>query len=154
MAYIQPITDRSISDIIEHTAKGHFGVNDWERITENTAEAKALVESIRSRIIAQNSLINPGMSTIPSADNINALVDNIIAVRTAAEVPAADTYQLKSDYIGGATQAAPDYQTVNAWEKVIDIIVRYFENLHKDRYPITGLACCGAGMTQQNGFRR
>lgn len=154
MTYIDPITNRTITDIVNRTPKGHFNLSDWERITGNTAHARALVEDIRSVVISELSLPLQTVSSIPSAGLINRMVQNIIAVQEKAGVDSASVYQLFAAYDSTVGTRKPDYETVNIWERVIDLIVRYFAPLCKVRYPVTGIARCGAGMTQQNSFRR
>lgn len=154
MAYTEPITNRTMTDIVNRTVKGHFNLSDWERITGNTAHAKLLVENIRSVVISQQSLPEQTVMSIPSAALINRMVENIIAVQGKAGVVSANQYQLFASYDSAVGTRKPDYETVNAWERVIDLIVEFYAPLRKIRYPRTGVARCGAGMTQQNGFRR
>lgn len=154
MTYIEPITDRTMTDIVNRTPKGHFNLSDWERITGNTEHTRELVEDIRSVVIRELLLPTQTTASIPSADLFNRMVKNIIAVQQAAGIDSASLYQLFAAYDSTVGTRKPDYETVNALERVIDLIVRYLEQLQKDRYPVTRLARCGAGMTQQSGFRR
>ena len=154
MAYIDPITDRTMADIIQTTFKGRFNIMDWERIINNTSFARELVFSLRGVPIPELiTMSTPTRTDKPTAADINDLVQNIITVQTAAHVAQANAYTLKVDYENGADKRGPDYQIVNAWEKVIDLIVKYHEIVKVVRRPICGVGATGAGMTRQWMFR-
>jgi DNA phosphorothioation-dependent restriction protein DptG len=155
MAYITPITDRNSNDISQHNSRAHFAIVDWERIDNNTTYAKGLIESVTGMAtIATQTLTAPDMLNDPTATDINEFVANINLVKIAANLATTNQYTLNEAWVGGALQTAPDYQTVNTWEYVIDLIVTYFETKSRGRNAVTGLGRVGAGMTQQNGFRR
>lgn len=154
MAYIDPITDRTMTDIIQTTFKGRFNIVDWERIVNNTAFARELVFSLRGVPIPDLiTLSTPTRTGKPTAEDINALVQNIITVQTAAKVVQANAYTLNAAYENGPDKRGIDYQIVNAWEKVIDLIVKYHEIVKVVRRPICGVGAAGAGMTRQWMFR-
>ena len=152
MAYTEPITNRTMTDIVNRTAKGHFNLSDWERITGNTTHARELVEDIRSVVIREKLLPEQTVMSIPSAALINRMVENIIAVQERAGVASGSQYQLFASYDSTVGTRKPDYETVNAWERVLDLIVKYLEQLQIERFEIVGFARCGADLTQNSRF--
>lgn len=154
LSYISSVTNRSLNDIIVRNTRAFFNVADWVRIDNNTRYAREMVLDIKGGIIPRIELNTPTRETKPTAANINALVQNIIYVQEAADVPSADYYTLFANYEDGADKPAPDYIAVNSWEKVIEIIVTKYWLLSVVRYLVTGIGITGSDEIRQNWFRR
>lgn len=154
MTYITPIMDRKLTDIQQQTAKGKFSLTDWARILNNLDTARGLVESIHTIMIAQSALSTPAQGEFWRAAHFNALVRNIAAVQDAAKLARTDRFRLAADYGNGPTGKTIQYKDVNAWERVLDIIVRKYTTLHKGRMPVTGIEIVGADMIRQYWFRK
>lgn len=166
MRWIQPITDRALSDVVSKTSKGYFNVSDWERIDNNSRVAKALVDFLLSTSVAYGATISPEITTIPTVANLNTLLTNIENLRTAVNAyTITGIVTIKKDWLSGAGQPAPDYEDVNDWERNIDLIYNgigdatgYSDWVTDSVSPVrrarAGMATSGVGLTRNNGFRR
>lgn len=154
LGYILPITNRLLNDVQQGYPKGKFGVSDWQRIDNNTQYARDLVESTHSVLIPWIELATPTREVYPPAADINALVRNIISVQNAAVLAQnAQLYTLKANYEDGSDKQSPDYLIVNAWEKVIDLIVQRYLTFIRGRVPVIGIAVVGGDLNRQNQWR-
>ncbi|MDD2921480.1 MAG: hypothetical protein PHQ36_04270, partial [Anaerolineales bacterium] len=88
MKYITPITDRTVEDIANKTAKAFFNVLDWHRIHNNTQVTKALMDFLYSISVPQESLIEPTIVTVPTIAELNSLLKNIEEIRIHSNLPA------------------------------------------------------------------
>lgn len=153
MTWTTPITDRTASDITGRTSKGFFNVADWSRIDGNTQEVHEQVVSLLGVNVSLTSLSTPTVTDFPSADDVNALIENIDLLRQAACLPdEIGLTALKHDYQVGSASSAPDYEDVNAWENTLDVL--------RDTLPKTasyfvrcGVGTCGQSRLWQTRFR-
>jgi hypothetical protein len=151
MAWDSPIYDRSITDITTPTSKGFFNVADWVRINGNTEIVNTLINVLKSLSITFDTLTPPTITTIPNIDDVNDFVDNIERIRAASGVPlATGLVALKNDYTSGGI--APDYTTVNDWERDLKLLREY---LVKYAYysVYCGVGGCGQTRMWQVRFR-
>ncbi len=117
MSWSSPITDRDFGDILARSAKAFFNISDWSRINDNTMVVHDLASSLLGIDADLVGLDTPAIDHFPAADEINALIANIEAVRAAACLPAAaGVVVLAHAYLSGSGTNAPDYLAVNAWE--------------------------------------
>lgn len=152
--FIEPITDRSAADITGLTAKAYFNLVDWARIHSNTQMAKILVDLLLGKSTSLTSLTAPVMTTIPAAGDINTLIANINAVFLECDLPAiTGLVELKDDWAAGSSQNAPDYEDVNAWETVINILYNAIGR-GADYRVYCGVATVGQARFYQNRWRR
>jgi hypothetical protein len=110
------VTDRTAADLTARTARAFWNVADWQRVTANTATVHTQAEALTETTIAQTSVTEPDITTIPSADDINDLVSNIDALRAASGLGLA---ALDHAYEAGIAASAPDYTDANAWESTL-----------------------------------
>jgi len=124
MSYVTAITDRVLSDITTPTSKGYFNVVDWNRVYGNAQVTSSLVEILLSIPIVFNTVAEPTITTIPTANGVNALTGNIERLRleVITDLPALTT-EIKDDW-GGTL--SPKYTDVNLWESTIDAIWDYY----------------------------
>lgn len=147
MKYIEPITDRTATDITNKTAKAYFNLIDWNRINGNTLIVEALVEFLLSIGISNTSLSVPTITTIPTVAQINSLITNINNILAASGLPAlTGLADLKDDWTAGSGSISPDYEDVNDWEDVLDII---FNNIGKS---VEFTVYCGVASVGQTRF--
>jgi hypothetical protein len=130
VAYITPITDRSIADIIDQTSKAYFNIADWERVYNNSRLASSLASIALNTPIAFSGFTLPTITTDPRTmvANINMMTGNIENVRLAVEgesIPGTES-EIKDDYIAGKGQVTPNYTDVNLWESTIDAIWEHY----------------------------
>ena len=153
MPWIDPITDRTSSDIANRTAKAFFNVVDWLRIDNNTRIVHVLAEALLGVGVDLTSLPEPTTATIPDVEDINAFVGNIEAARKVGGLPGAlGMVPLVDDYGGGSGTDAPDWQDVNAWERNLDILHTYL--VHAAAYRVgCGIAEAGQARFFQSRFR-
>ena len=149
--YITPITNRTLTDITNRTARGFFNLSDWERIDNNTAYAAEMVEAFQGITIARTVLPVRTMDNFMLASDINALVQNIINVRDAAIYADTAGYNISASFIPGGRSM--NYINVNTWEKVLDVIVKRYSNLSFGRTAKIGVAVAGQRLTVQDFFR-
>ena len=150
--YIKPITNRTLTDITNRTARGFFNLSDWERIENNTAYAAEQVERFHNTTIARTVLPTRTMDNYMLAGDINALVQNIINVKNAAIYADTSGYNITASFIPSGR--AMSYIDVNNWERVLDIIVRRYSNLSFGRTGKIGVAIAGLRLIVQDFFRR
>jgi hypothetical protein len=123
MPYETPIFDRTADDIASKTAKAFLNVADWIRIYGNAAFVHVLVAFLVEYDPAFNTLDAPSITTIPGAVEFNQFLENIEALRAAANLPEIPgLVEIKDDWLGGPLAAAPDYEDANDWERVLEIV--------------------------------
>lgn len=121
--WIEPIYDRTALDITNRTPKAFFNILDWARIYGNTQQVQAVINIMLALDIPVTDLSAPSILTIPTADDINALAANIERLRAAAALPtAAGVSVIKTDWKSGSGADAPDFNTVNDWERDLALI--------------------------------
>lgn len=183
MAWTEPVTDRTIQDVIDKTAKGYFNVSDWERIYNNVIYLNIITAFLVGRAIDFEALDTPTITTVPDVSDINAFLQNIDDLRRGSGLPAAlGLVAVKHDWPGG-NAPAPDYNHANIWESVLFIIygnvipaakfrvycgvanvgqTRFYQHRWRPpdlafptdvRRPRTGVAIAGASLTRNNAFR-
>jgi hypothetical protein len=123
MKPINPVTDRTIADINNRTAKAFFNIADFLRIYGNEQWVRDIQAVLQGEAAALNSLDTPTITSMASADAINALIENIELLRAAAPV-VVDGLEivLKYNWLKGLNAAAPDFEDANAWERKLDIL--------------------------------
>jgi len=183
MKFITPVTDRTRQDILDHTAKAYFNVSDWKRIYENSLVLKALIEKVFGITIPFTVLTTPTTATLPTALEINTLIQNINNILMASNLPGTPN---KANWLAGVSVSSPDYNDVNAWELLtalvmsllaldIDYVIycgvaatgqpRFYQHRWRQygwivpagspvRRARTGVAITGTSLTRQNQFRR
>jgi len=129
MPYVTPITDRTISDILNKTAKGYFNKADWTRIYGNSSELNSLIDTKLGDTITFNSVTVPDIDGAPEdiLDLLNTTLANVTRMRTGllANFPFVDitgSLDIIDDWIAGDNETSPDHTDVNEWEETIDII--------------------------------
>ena len=152
MGYLSPITDRTQADVINRTDKGFFNVSDWARIVNNIRIMHAEVKRIHGAAVPALSMM-PEMiiTSIPTAEDFRALVGNIERTRIAAKFLNTSGQGLFYQFTAGGKSFG--FGEVNDWERMIDRLYRRYLELVTARYERTGLARCGAGLTNGNRFR-
>ena len=128
MAYTTPVTDRTISDIINKTAKGYFNKADWTRIYGNSGELNSLIDTKLGDTITFNSVTVPDIDGAPEdiLDLLNTTLANITRMRTellaSFLLDITGALDITDDWVAGDTEISPDYTDVNEWEETIDIM--------------------------------
>lgn len=152
--YIEPITDRAQSDIDNETAKGYFNVTDWLRIHDNTETAYALVSFLLGVTIAQNVLTEPTIATVPTVAQINLFIQNINTLRENSGLPAITGLEaLKDDWVAGRSAGAPNFEVVNSWERVLDVIYKSI-SISTEYRIYCGVAASGQPRFYQHRWRQ
>jgi hypothetical protein len=151
--YLDPITDRSATDIAAKTAKAFFNVADWARIYGNAQVAKVLIETLNAVEITFTAIAEPTIASMARASAINTLCANIENIRAGTSLPEiVGIIDLKTDWGTGPTSAAPYYITVNQWEAMIDAL-RAAMVLSVDYRVYCGVAVVGQARFWQSYFR-
>lgn len=153
MPFITPITDRTITDDLDGTDKSFFNVVDWIRIYGNTAYVRALMVVLRGINVDYEALAEPTTAVFPSADDMNAFIQNIENIRTASGLGTSGGLKvLKADYEAIENSEVPDFEDVNDWErnlsrlKSLTIAVSVY-------LVFCGVAGCGQARHWQNRYR-
>lgn len=123
-----PVYDRVLLDVTSKTSKGLFNLVDWIRVNGNTEYLAALlnvIQEMASREFDVNALTAPTITTIPTATNINNLIENINIVQEGSGLPTSFFTTLPCTYLGGSNADAPDYLDVNDWEENIFLVKNY-----------------------------
>ena len=165
MRYTEPITDRTQTDVTNKTSKAYFNIADWLRVYNNTQVTKALVDFLLSTSVTFDTLSTPTTETIPTITELNTLLANIERIRLAAEPTVTGLSEIKDDWVAGAGYPSPDYQNVNDWENVLDVIYNtigtesgYTDWVEDSLTPVrrarAGISTSGRGLMYNNGFRR
>lgn len=129
MGYTTPITDRVLSDVTTPTSKGYFNVADWTRIYNNARLTSSLTFIQAGGTEAFTPITAPTTSTIPTLfiSMFQTLTANIEQFRARMQAAALLTLpSIKTDWLAGAGNVAPNYQHVNQWESTIDAIWDYW----------------------------
>lgn len=125
MSWVTPVTDRTITDINTRTAKAFMNVSDWARINGNSEVIQAQVNDLFALVVSLETLTTPTTTHFPTAEEINALIENINQLRVGASLPdATGIVALKANYLNGNGAPAPNYEAVNAWEQVQALLYR------------------------------
>lgn len=120
-----PITDRNLDDISNRTSKAFFNVADWLRINDDARIVTAIANVMHGLGLEFNELTQPTTTVFPSAADINAFITNIEQSRSALMFPVSSVVPLKTDWQPGNGATAPNYQTVNDWEKDVNLLRDY-----------------------------
>ena len=151
--YVEPIIDRDEADIIAKNSKAYFNISDWERINGNTGILKVIVDFFLGSDISIETLTTPTKATIPIAEEINNLINNIEVLRQASGLPNLGGLEaLKVDWSPGTGSSAPDYENVNSWEKTIALIIANMEASVSYRC-YCGVPAVGQARFYQNRWR-
>lgn len=162
MPYVTAITDRTAADIAAKTSKAYFNVADWDRIEDNSIFVKdELITYAGVVIVFTGTTSAPTTSSFPDVGTFNRLLENIEYLRQAA-LSVIPTLAGQSGFNAvffawqaGARYDAPDYQDVNQWEKVIDLIhatIGTYTSL-RFRKARCGIAAANSGLMWNNRFR-
>lgn len=151
--WVTPITDRAASDITNRTPKGFWNVADWTRVNGNSTHLDALILNLLERDPDLISLTPPTITTIPTATNINQLVENINRLAGEASLPSGvGVVDLVDDYTTGSAALAPDYNAVNAWENN-QLLIRSSVLTVTDDLIRCGVGASGQARIWQHRFR-
>ena len=150
--WIDPIDDRTQADINARTAKAFINVLDWARIYGDVRYAQAVVNAMLALNIPVTDLVQPTITTIPSVDDVNAMIADIERLRVAASLPISQVVALKTDYKAGPSQDAPDYRAVNDWERDLRLI-RDLLAVAAEQALYCGAFNCGQDRIIANSFR-
>lgn len=151
MAYIQGITDRTLTDVLNGTPKGYFNVSDWARIKNNILHIESVLKRFHPAIAAMLSMPEKSRIDMMTSADIRALAENTEQLRIAARYLDTSGDEIFHNYMDGGK--CPDYTDVNRWERMLERIEACYRELHL-RLPITGIAVCGTGIMRQSRFRR
>lgn len=153
MAWSEPIYDRTLTDIVNHTDKAFWNIADWIRVNSNTQYVRAIIGVLRAVNLSFASVTEPVITTVPLASEINAFVDNLEKLRIASGLPlTVGLIELKTDYLSGASAKAPDYEEVNNWERNLNLLKRLL--LDSSSYEVfCGVSEVGQIRFWQNRFR-
>lgn len=128
MAYITPVTDRTVLDIANRTSKGFWNVVDHERVYNNSQLVNSLASIMLDEVIVFDTLSTATITSIPSASGSNTFLANIERVRLAVaseSIPGTET-EIKDDYEEGPQGTSPKYTDANLWESTLDAIWDYY----------------------------
>lgn len=141
------VYDRTATDVTNRTAKAFFNVADWLRIHNNARLANMLTNIYLGLSIPFTELTTPTVTSFPSVEEINTLVENIDLLRESAHLPAATgIVTLDHDYTAGLNGSSPDYLDVNDWERDLDLIRSCL------RGAVEQVVHCGVGGCGQQRF--
>lgn len=154
MAWTDVIYYRSQNDINWRNSIAFFNLSDWNRINDDTDFCHDLLSTNLGYDVSLISLTPPTITTIPTVDSINNLIENIERLRIAAAMPDGMglTTVLKYDWKAGANEAAPEYGHVNIWEGTLGYLHQWLPNA--GYYAIhCGVANAGQQRQWQSRFR-
>jgi hypothetical protein len=154
MKYINPIYDRTATDITNKTAKAYFNIADWIRIYGNAEICNYVVTWMLGIGITFTTIGEPTITTIPSVTDLNTLLTNIERMRLESGLPAITGLKtLSTTWLSGTSAIAPDYDDVNDWEKNIHLII--YAVARAVEYSVyCGVALVGQIRFYQNCFRQ
>ncbi|MBV5322625.1 MAG: hypothetical protein JZU60_02170 [Ilumatobacteraceae bacterium] len=154
MKYVTPVFDRTLDDITNRTTKAFFNIADWTRISGNAEAVNILVNFLSKTSIVFNPVTNQLITSIPTAAELNTLLANIERIRVTCSLPAiTGLVEIKDDWVAGRTADAPDYETVNDWERVLDILLS--ANIESADYRVyCGVSNAGQPRFYQHQFRQ
>lgn len=154
MKLISPVTDRTLADVQNRTAKGFVNVEDWIRIYRNSRLVSRIVSTLLDAEVAFDELSEPTTTSFPTVDNLNTLLANIQRAREASGLPdLSGLDDIKTDWTAGASSAAPTYEDANAWERAESIVIAAMVTL-QDYKIYTGVAGCGQARFYQCRWRK
>lgn len=153
MKYTIAVTNRNETDILIQSDKAFYNVSDWERLYNNTEYVKTIMEILLHIGIVFNSVTPPTITKIPTVTDFNTLIANINRIRVDSKLPAIEgLVTLKDDWAAGSKETTPTYIDVNAWEKVVDIMMQSIGVLVE--YNIyCGVATAGMSSMYQHRWR-
>ena len=129
MPYTTPVTDRDQDDIDAQNSKAYFNVADWERIHDNAQHVNGLFSSALGVSLSFIVLDDPIAATyFHSVGQFNLLFENIERMRAWARNYLADYLStslanaLKTDWQAGAGVPVPNFENINEYESVIDVM--------------------------------
>jgi hypothetical protein len=153
MAWITPVTDRTLADIENLTDKAFFNIADWIRINGDTTYVRALINVLRGINIEYNSLTTPEITTFPTATEINRFVENIETLRSISCLPVnLGIVPLKTDYLSVTNATPPNFEDVNDWERDLQLL-RLFTISTSVYMVYCGVAAVGQPRHWQNRSR-
>lgn len=150
-SWTTPVTDRTLSDVLNKASKGYMNLTDWQRIYGNCDYLKDLIDAYTGGSVSFTSVPAKTMTSIPDVDMINALAGNLNNLRNEINFTALSL--LSDGWEGGFLVEAPDYTDVNQWETFTLALYEAVENL-KDYAIPCGVAAAGQSRMWQNRFRR
>lgn len=162
MPYVTAITDRTAADIAAKTSKAYFNVADWDRIEDNSIFVKdELITYAGVVLVFTGTTSAPTTSSFPDVNTFNQLLENIEYLRQAAlsVIPnlagESGFSAVFHDWVEGVQEVAPDYQDVNQWEKVMDLIHSRIGSYSSLRFRSArcGIAMANSGLLWNNRFR-
>lgn len=160
MAYTTPVTDRTMADVQNKTAKGYFNLADFTRIYGNNVEVNTLLAIFGASVPSFTTISGVTTASTDLLAIINTMVGNIenlrlwcIAIQPSYFSGLTGFDELKDDWAGGPSASAPTYVYVNSWEKVLDLAYQKILDYTADRSPCIGIAVTGSDFTYQNRWR-
>jgi len=129
MAWVTPVTDRTLSDILNKETKGYFNKADWTRIYDNSDVLNDLIDSKFSETITFDTVVVPNIDGAPNS--ILALLNTTLAnvermrVELLASFPfvlITGAVEVVDDWEAGDLKVVPDYTDVNEWEETLGIM--------------------------------
>lgn len=154
MPYTPPIFDRTQSDINAKTSKAYLNIVDWQRIYDNSLFVRDFLVTEYGIPITFDTLTTPTTASIPPVEDMNKLAGNIERIRlNSGIIGHPGVVVIKDDWIAGAAASAPDFENVNDWEEVMDIIYLAVQKalLFQKK---CGVSTSGQSAWRQNFFRR
>lgn len=184
MKYLTPILDRSVIDIEYRTDKAFFNIEDWARIDNNTSFVRILMTDYYFSISISNNVITlPSRTHIPTAEELNDLIENIEFIRAASNL---NLDPVPYNWENGEDKNSPTYTDANSWEELIELVrigvlrnvsysvscgvptvgqARFYQHRWRgymfvppSETPVaharSGISSSGASLRRQNNFRR
>lgn len=99
-----------------------------------------------------NAVNDPTITTIPSVDDLNTLLENIDRIKTEV-VPALTLNPVAVGWTGGASEDAPTYIDANSWENAINALINAIAGL-VDYQVFCGVSAVGQSRYYQHRWRR
>lgn len=112
----EPVTDRTLSDIINRTSKAFMNIADWTRIRDNLISTKDLIVSMLGLTPSLNEISTPTTTQWVHATETNDMAENINALIEITDLPTAWIAPVDADYVDGSGGKTPDYNDINLWE--------------------------------------
>jgi len=119
MKLISPVTDRTLSDVLNRTAKGFINTDDWIRIYRNSQFVSLVISILLDTDIDFDELTEPTTTSFPTVDDLNTLLANIQRAKDASGLPdgIGGLVDVKTDWTAGVSSVSPNYVDANAWEQ-------------------------------------
>lgn len=152
MSYTPGVTDRTAADILAKNSKAYFNIADWNRIYDNTSYLNGVLAAL-GITVPFTTITTPTTATHCTALMLNTLLTNINNLWTVPGFTITGVTALRTDWVGGVPSDKPTYVDVNLWEHTLDLLNTFISSLAIVRWPVTGFAIAGAGMTRQSSWR-